>query len=65
MTNVALQLSKLCNAYIYNYVNLQLNIIKTRHSYFENFEAKTGQNWVIANMPPKYCSKKFIGLQLN
>ena len=25
-------------------VNLQLNRMKKRHSYFENFEAKPGQN---------------------
>ena len=38
-------------------VNLQLNTVKTRHSYFENFEAKTGQNWVVANLPPNSCPK--------
>ena len=38
---------------------------KMRHFYFENFEAKKGQNCVSANLPPKSCPKKFIGLRLN
>ena len=45
-------------------VYIQLNTIKTRNSYFENFEAKTGQNLVIANLPPKSSPQKIIGLQL-
>ena len=31
----------------------------------KKFKAKTGQNWVVANFPPKFCPKKFIDLQLN
>ena len=46
-------------------MNLQLNTVETHHSYFEIFEVKTGQIWGVANLPPKPCPQKIIGLQLN
>ena len=39
-------------------VNLQLNVVKTRRSNLENFEAKTDQNCMPANLPPKFCPPK-------
>ena len=47
-----------CVIYCEFTVNLQLNAVKTRHSNLENFEAKTGQNFVLANLLPKFCPPK-------
>ena len=55
---LTVKLTVKCVIYCLFTANLQLNAVKTRHSNLENFEAKTGQNCVLANLPPKSCPNK-------